>query len=262
MKITTLAIGGLLSLGAYAPGAKAQFAGKLVYEIDRPDSKLVMTYYQNGTSGQSDGYSILLKAGVPDSSTMHLQDTILWDFAKATETHLHPSNQFAVITQYMGNMEAAMMASQMKGKASLSVTSLGADTANGYHCTHYVITSTSQLGTSKRDVWITQDLGPAPTVWVIASYTYYTPGYPHMVQLANAGANGIVVRSVSSYTHMGVTSVMNLVSADTKTRLRASMFSVPSHYTVIDRSGIAPTPTGKLGVEPPTTTKPALQPKN
>src|ERR1700761_7340972 len=71
-----------------AQTGKAQFSGKLVYQVDGQTSRLIMTYYQQGTTARMKAYNVNLSNGTVDMSTLKAQDTILYDFAAAHETHL------------------------------------------------------------------------------------------------------------------------------------------------------------------------------
>jgi hypothetical protein len=223
-----------------AGSAVAQFNGKLVYQLDQNGKRTVMQYIQNGTNAIVSAYTITLKNGVPDTSTLHSQDTIIFDFAAATETHLQHATMYAYKQKYMGNMMAAAMAAKGKSLAgSIDVTAAGSGAVDGYSCNHYVITSKSTLGTSTKDVWTTGDIGGSPTLWVVGAFTYYTPGYPHFTKLTAAGASGVVVQVNSSYTKQGLQYSMNLVSADTKFIPRSrNYFSVPSRYSVVDETNM------------------------
>ena len=228
-----------LVLALLVQGATAQFTGTLVYEVTRPDSKLVMTYCQKGTAGFSAAYNVQLKGGVPDMSTMHAQDTIIWDFASANETHLQYHTMRAFKQKYLAVVQAKMLEAQMKGKGTVTVTSKGPETVNGYNCTHFVITTT-MMAAGTRDVWVTKDLGPAATVWVVGSYLYFPPGYPHLDKLLAAGADGVVVKSVSSYgANHSMETTMNLVKAD-KHAPGAALFQVPSRYSLVDETNMDP----------------------
>jgi hypothetical protein len=233
MKLTFLCL-----LLAVAGSAFAQFNGKLIYQVDQKKSRTVMTYYQTGTSGKMEAYDIDFKNGIPDSSTIKAQDTILYDFADSNETHLQYETKRAMKMKYLATIEAALMAARMKGKASTSVIAKGPDTANGHQCMHYTITSTSPLGTGTRDIWLTSDFGQgvSPSVWVTGGYLYYTPGSPHLLQLLAQGAGGVVVKVVASSPHQGVIYTMNLIAIEQPRRYRTATFSVPSGYTVIDRT--------------------------
>jgi Domain of unknown function (DUF4412) len=235
LRCAVLRCAGLIVLVLSLHTAFAQFTGKLVYEIARPDTKLVMTYYQKGTQGHIEAYNVKMSSGNADMSTLHPQDTVLWDFAKGTETHLNYRQMRAFMTKYIGKMETDLMAAKGKNMGAITVTSKGSESVNGYACTHYVMATNNKMMNSTRDVWITKDLGPAPTVYIVGSYLYFTPGFPHFTDLTQAGADGVVVKAV--LTGAGMVSTMNLVSVDKKTP-SASLFQVPSRYTFIDETNM------------------------
>jgi hypothetical protein len=226
-------------LALFAGSASAQFNGKLVYQVDQNGNRLVMAYYQSGTHGKIEAYNVQLKNGIPDSTTMHAQDTIIFDFSAATETHLQYHTMMAYKQQYMNNIVTAALQARMKSMGTVTVSGGNADTANGYNCNHYIITSTSKMGTGTRDVWVSSTLGPSPAVWVLGSYLYYTPGYAHLTELTSAGASGIVVKVNSSFTHQGLQYSMRLISIDTHPP-RLQFFSVPSRYSVVDETNMKP----------------------
>lgn len=224
---------------------RAQFGGKLVYQIVRPTVVLTMTYYQTGNNVHVEAYSMQVKKGVVDSSTLSVQDTILFDLSKATETHLQRQTGRAIISPYT----ATIIAQTAYGKASSSTVELvGPDTANGYTCTHYIQKNSGMgpFGRGQCDVWVTNSLGNAG-ILVMGSYLYYTPGSQRLQALNTAGCAGVVVRTKTS--GVGPTVVMDLVSVETKKRVNPALFQIPSYYFVIDNSGYAPS---KLGVKPAT----------
>ena len=232
----------VLALGAES--VAAQFNGSLIYQVDQNGNRLVMKYYQSGTNGKIEAYNVTLKNGVPDSTTMHAQDTIIFDFAAGTETHLQYHTMRAYKQQYMGSVINAALSAKLKSMGTVTVSGGGSDTANGYNCNHYVITSASKLGTGTRDVWVSGSLGPSPTAWVVGSYLYFTPGYLHFTKLLAAGASGIVVKVNSSFTHQGLQYSMLLIGYDPHPP-RQQFFSVPSRYSVIDETNMTlPTGTG------------------
>lgn len=197
----------------------AQFTGKLVYESDQRESKLVMTYYQDKNHARMEAYS------------MHLaQDTIIYDLSKATETHLQYRAQNALIMQYI---DAG--ANQVLKNQQINVQKMGQETVNGYSCTHYVITNSRNGRSNKGEVWITKDLGPAPSIYVMGGYLYYTPGYLLLTKLIEAGGDGIVVKAVHG--EGANIATVNLISID-KNMPSAALFQVPSRYTVMDRTNI------------------------
>ncbi len=211
MKNMIAILAGMLALSLFVHSASAQFTGKLVYEIARPDTKLVMTYYQKGTQGRIEAYNVKMSSGIADMSTLHAHDTILFDFAKATETHLNYHQMRGFITKYIGKIESDAIAAHGKNLGAVTVTSKGPETVNGYVCTHYVMATNNKTWNSTRDIWITNGLGPAPTVYIVGSYLYFTPRIPAFHGcFTQAGANGVVVKSV--LTGGPMVSTMNLVS--------------------------------------------------
>jgi hypothetical protein len=177
-----------------------------------------------------------LNNGVPDTTTLHPQDTLLFDFAAATETHLQYATMHAYKQKYMGTI---MAAAGGKTAGTLSVSAAGTATVNGYNCNLYVVTTKAVFGTSTKDVMTTNDIGGSPTLWVVGAFTYYTPGYPHFTKLTAAGASGVVVQVNSSFSKQGLQYSMNLISADTKfvPRVRG-YFAVPSRYNLIDETNM------------------------
>ena len=242
MKITMIAaaVGSCLA----AVTANAQFTGKLVYQIVKPTVILTMTYYQNGNNVHVEAYSMEVKKGVVDSSTFSVQDTILFDLSKGTETHLQRQTGNAIISPYTMTILAQTRYGQMS--TPVTVQQAETDTVNGYSCTHYIENSTGAkpFGSTRRDLWVTNALG-TPGIAVMGSYLYYTPGSQPLQALYAAGGTGVIVRAKISA--IGQTAVMNLIGVDTKTP-GAALFQVPSNYVIIDRSGyVAP----KLGVKAP-----------
>jgi len=170
MKLTIFSLALVLVLVGDA--AFAQFAGTLVYQVNSASNRLVMTYYQAGTLAHMDAYNIKLNNGVTDTGSLKPQDTLQWGFSKGYETHLVFTSGLAVIYYYV--TRAAMyqkLGVQMGG--SMTVQAVGMETVNGYTCTHYTIASKSKISNTARDVWITTDLGSAPSVWVVGSTCIY-----------------------------------------------------------------------------------------
>jgi hypothetical protein len=146
-------------------------------------------------------------------------------------THLQFKTGMAIITKYTLDMMAANPGLQ---GGNVTIQNLGAETVNGYSCTHYVLARENGVAPkgSKTEVWITPALG-APTIYVMGSYLYYTPGYPPFTKLLAAGGNGVVVKILSGFT--GYMSTINLVSVD-KTTPSSSFFKIPSYYRTLDNS--------------------------
>ena len=229
MKITLIGLFALASLSA-----SAQFNGKLVYQIDQDGTRTVMTYIQYGTNAVIDAYTIKLNNGVTDTTTFHAQDTLLFDFAAATETHLQYKTGRAFKQKYMGTLMAPAVG---KMPGTVSYAAAGSGSVNGYSCNHYVISTKTSFNTSTKDVWTTGDIGGSPTIWVVGAFLYYTPGFPNFTKLTAAGASGVVVQAGSTSGKLHWT--MNLISCDPHfvPKVRG-FFSVPSRYTLIDETNM------------------------
>jgi hypothetical protein len=238
MKIAMI-VSGVVATAAMtlaAGTASGQFTGKLVYQIVRPTEVLIMTYYQNGTNVQVSAYSMPVKNGVADTSTLFVQDTILYDLAKNTETHLQRASGYAIIAPYTLTTIAQTRYGQTL--PPVSVQQVVNDTARGYSCTRFVMMHPAgKLGKpSQTVVWVTNSLG-IPGIEVMGSYLYYTPGSQQLQAMISAGCTGVVVRA--QINALGQLTTMNLINADTHTP-QASLFRVPSYYTIVDHSGYVP----------------------
>jgi hypothetical protein len=218
----------LLLAGSTLLGS-AQFIGKLVYEVTTTSNinKLTMVCYLDKSHARIEAVSVPLKAGVPDPSNPHYQDTLLFDLTSGKQTTLQYKTHIAVITAYTSRI---LMEAGMYKEGDVTVENMGAETVNGYKCTHFVLTMTKTK--SKRDFWITKDLGAASLV-VAGGYLYYPPGHPFLQKLSDAGGAGVMVRAVAG--GGAIFSTLNLVSVDKKAPA-ASLFQVPSWYTTLDRS--------------------------
>jgi hypothetical protein len=227
-----IAFAGLLALACTAQTVSAQFTGKLVYEVNSPaTTKLTMIYYQNSSNAHIEAFSTPKTNAAGDLSNSQYQDTLLFNFGNRTLTHLQYKTGRAIITKYTFDM---MSGSPLLQGGNTTLQTLGQETVNGYSCTHYVLTQQK----SKKDIWITGSLS-APTIYVMGSYLYYTPGYPTFAKILAAGGNGVVVRIV--YGFAGFMSTINLVSVD-QTPPSSSLFKIPSYYTTIDNSNFTMPP--------------------
>lgn len=220
-------VAGLLVCGLWGT-AGAQFAGKLTYKIVQSNSDvLTMVYYQSGNNARVDARST---AGADSTQVINTQDTILFDIAARKMTKMQYKTGMAFIVP-----NTATLALSVLTKSTVTVQTVGAENVNGYPCTHYTLIGQTGKLVSKRELWITASLGN-PGVQVAGGYLYLTAEHPQTVKLAEAGATGVVVKSV--VTGPGLHTEMNLVAVDTK-RLAPSIFKVPAWYTVVDRSNIA-----------------------
>jgi hypothetical protein len=208
--------------------ATAQFAGKLTYKIVYSNSTLVMTYWQNGNSVKVTAQSV---SNSDSTQVINTQDTLLFDIQGKKTTHLVYKTGQAVIMPNTGSMSQQAMAAAGT-QQSLSVLAIGAETVNGYACTHYAVTATMGHYVSRRDVWVTTSLGN-PGLQVAGGYLYWTADFQQAVKLAAAGGVGVVVKSLVNMP--GLMTTMNLVGVDTNVP-PASIFAVPGWYVVVDRS--------------------------
>lgn len=222
MKIILSVLAGLFACWT----AHAQFAGTLTYRIIHPTSTLTMVYYQNGNNARVDAQSV---SNTDTTKVVNVQDTLLFDIAGRKMTHLQYKTGMAFITLNTAALAQQAMAST---KSTVTVQTIGPETVNGYPCTHYVVEGKTGNYVSKREVWVTTALG-TPGIQVAGGYLYWTPDFEQEIKLVAAGGAGVVVKS--SVTAPGLSTIMNLVGVDTKTPA-ASLFAVPSRYTVVDRS--------------------------
>jgi len=206
--------------------AQAQFAGKLTYRIVNPTSTLTMIYYQNGNNARVDAQSV---SNTDTTKVVNVQDTLLFDIAGRKMTHLQYKTGMAYITQNTAALAQQAMAST---QSTVTIQTVGPETVNGYSCTHYVVVGQTGHLVTKRDIWVTTALG-TPGIQVAGGYLYWTPDFVQEIKLVAAGGAGVVVKS--QVTGPGLSTTMNLIAVDTKTP-GASVFAVPSWYTVVDRS--------------------------
>jgi len=222
----------LLLLAGSTLLASAQFTGKLVYEVTTSMNmnKLTMVCYLDKSHARIEAVSVPLNAGVPDPTNPHYQDTLLFDLTTGKQTTMQYKTHMAVITSYTSMI---LMEAGLYKEGDVTVENMGAENVNGYNCTHFVLTMTKTK--SKRDFWITKDLGAASLI-VAGSYLYYPPGHPFLQKLIDAGGAGVMVKASTGA--RGFLSTLNLVSVDKKMPA-ATLFQVPSRYTTLDRSNMA-----------------------
>jgi Domain of unknown function (DUF4412) len=218
--------------------AHAQWNGKLTYKVANTlntTSTLMMVYYQNGNNARVDAWSV---SQADTTKILNTQDTLLYNISGLTTIHLQYKTGRAYLQKNTSSITQQLMAS--KGKSvTATIETKGPETVNGYPCTHYVMV-TPGMGNkpTTRDVWVTQSLGN-PSIQVMGSYLYYTPDNDNEIKLLAAGAAGVVVKT--TVTVPGATMTTTLTAVDTKTP-PASMFKVPSWYSLIDETNM-PMPT-------------------
>ena len=217
-------LAGLRACGVWT--AQAQFAGKLTYRIVNPTSTLTMVYYQNGNNARVDAWSF---SNADTTVITNVQDTLLFDIAGLNITHLQYQTGRAIIAK----TAPTLVKGTLGGMGTvINIQTIGAETVNGYACTHFVISTQTGQITSKKDIWVTTSLG-TPGIQVAGGYLYYTPDFPQEIKLLAAGGAGVVVKTSISTGKMSV--VMNLIAVDTKPpSLR--LFAVPARYTIVDNT--------------------------
>ncbi|MDP4254746.1 MAG: DUF4412 domain-containing protein [Bacteroidota bacterium] len=209
----------MVILAASIRPAEAQFTGTLVYQSTTSTNFRLTTVHEKGNQARIDCRIYSLKSGVPDSSTGQDQDPLIDDFTANKETKLLYKQQVASI----GPFTDVWSQKRLKiSPAEISVTLVGTETINGYSCKHFII----NWKISKKELWITQDLGTSP-VYILPAFLYYHPGSVFLDKLIAAGGAGIVVK--------GVTGPANIILAHVdKTSPPSSVFAIPSGYSTRD----------------------------
>lgn len=214
----------------------AQLNGILTYESDYNNfgasGKVITTIYEQGSKARVESVNTRIKNGVPDNATANTQNVVLFDFVKKSETHLEAQTNMAIIMMpdQVIQQEMAQIGTEV------NVQKTGNETINGYNCTHYSMITTSQKlknYSSRRDVWLTQDIGNCG-IWYVGPYLYYPLGGFLQQKLAAAGAAGVVVKwqvgEGKAYQTSG--SLINFQ----KKNVDASLLIPSSNYTLVDHS--------------------------
>jgi hypothetical protein len=225
-----------LLLGFFLKPPVSQFNGVLHYEIDYNVAgsvgKVLTTIYETDSKVRVESKNIQTKSSLGQPGTKD-QNVLLFDFDKQQETHLQASFKRAVVTPYT---EVVMQEEKMLESMGTTVTvqKLGNEKVGNYNCTHFVITSVntkfiSKANTSKRDIWITRDLGSS-RLWYVGPYLYYHEGTFFQKKLSDAGADGVVVKWQSGSGELLTTCM--LMSSENKS-LPATTFTPPSDYVIV-----------------------------
>lgn len=214
-----------------------QFNGVLHYESDYDMGgsvgKVLTTIYESGSQVRVESTNINTKSPFGPPSTKD-QDVILFDFDKQQETHLQTLTNHAIITPY----EAVLMQQQKMLDAmgtTSTVENVGNEKVGDYSCTHFVMTTvnpkikSAKYGTSKKEIWVTKDLGSCH-LWYVGAYLYYPEGTLFWKKFAEAGADGVVVKW---QTGSGELSTSCMLTSYENKPLRASFFTPPSNFTII-----------------------------
>src|ERR1019366_3143197 len=179
----------------------SQFNGVLHYESDYDlggsADKVLTTIYESGSKVRIESTNINTKSPYGPPGTKD-QDVLIYDFDKQTETHLQANTNRAIVTPYDAVLEQQQKMLEQSG-ATDSVESAGTEKVGNYNCTHFIMTSVNpkikfaKLGTDKKDISITKDLGSCH-LWYAGPYLYYPEGTFMQKKLADAGADGAVVK--------------------------------------------------------------------
>ncbi|HMG66716.1 MAG TPA: DUF4412 domain-containing protein [Chitinophagaceae bacterium] len=234
-----------LLIGVFLNPPVARFNGVLHYENDYDmggaTGKILTTIYEADSKLRVESENIQTKTPIGQPGTKE-QDVLLFDIDKQQETHLHDKVKRAIVTPY-----EAVLIQEQKMMDSLGITvtvqNLGNEKLGNYNCTHFVmITANPKIKSTKagvtpgkKDIWITKDLGSCH-VWYVGSYLYYPEGTYLQKKLADAGADGVVVKW---QTGSGVMlSTCTLVSYENKS-LPSSDFKVPADYNTVVPPGMS-----------------------
>ena len=212
-----------------------QAQGTFIYETNYSDpiatGKVVTKIYESKSMAriESNNTSTKSSLGPPKSED---QDIILMNFDNSTETHLSAERKTAIITKFTVLISEEAL---KKMGTEETVQNMGQEKIGNYSCTHFVMTSTNpkyKTGyTAKKDFWITKDLGIGNLCFV-GAYLYYPKGSMGFKKLAEAGAEGIVVRWQVMDPYSKQPKVCNLINYQPG-QVPASNFAPPSNYQVI-----------------------------
>ena len=210
----------------------------LTYENDYSDKvgtgKVITTIYESQGKARVESINASTSSsfGAPRTDT---QNVLIFDFTTQKETHLNAKQNTAVVMPFI----VTTMEKQMMPQMGLDyvVQNLGSDTAAGYKCTHYLLTTTSSkyknYPSAKKDVWVTNDLGTG-NLFFVGAYLYLPLSSYQATKLTDAGATGIVVKWQAMDPISKQPNICRLVNYNAGT-LRKDVFLVPSNYTVVQR---------------------------
>jgi Domain of unknown function (DUF4412) len=226
-----------LLIGFFFKAPGNQFNGVLRYESDYnmggSSGKVLTTIYQADSKGRIESTNVNTKSPLGPPTTRD-QDVLIYDFATQQETHLQALTNRAIVTQYDALlMQQQKMMEQMG--TTVSVENAGDEKVGDYNCTHFVMTTvnpkikSTKLNSGRKDIWITGDLGSCH-LWYVGPYLYYPKGTFLQKKLADAGADGVVVKWQSGSGAMQTSGI--LISYENK-RVPSSTFTPPSGYIVV-----------------------------
>jgi len=237
MKMITVLLGLSCITKFVFPQAQGTFIYESEYSSEIATGKVVTKIYESKSMAriESNNTSTKSSLGPPKSSD---QNVILMNFDNSTETHLSVERKTAIITRF-----TVVITEESLKKIGTEVTiqKLGQEKVGNYSCTHFVIVSTNpkyKAYNSKKDIWVTKDLGIG-NVYFVGSYLYYPKGSVVAQKLSDAGAEGIVVKWQVADPMGKQDHVCNLISYQGD-QVPASMFAPPSGYQIIHNENMTP----------------------
>lgn len=211
----------------------AQFSGILHYENDYVDEwfgtkgKVLTTIYESGPD-----IRIEAKDTNFTKKDVTKQNTLLIDITRGTEIHLMQTFPRAIVYKTSDREKQAQMMNEQT-HTIYNVENAGQEKIGTFNCTHFVISkSYAKLKTLKParfDIWITKDLGSS-NIWYVGRYLYLYGGMDLYKKLANAGADGVVVK----WQETEATSTTCMLMSYQQENLPASTFTTPSNYTMVN----------------------------
>jgi hypothetical protein len=222
----------LFLITVFFKSLSAQFNGILHYENDYADTwfgskgKVLTDIYESG--------SMIRIEAMDTNFTKHdvtKQNTLLIDIAKGTEIHLQQMFHRGIVFS-ISDKEKQMQAINDQTHTIFDFKNLGQEKIGEFNCTHFLMTKSYEklktLPPARFDIWITKDLGSC-NIWYIGRYLYFFGGMNLYKKLADAGADGVVVKwqeTESSSTICKLTDYKN-------ENLSSSIFIAPSNYTIM-----------------------------
>jgi hypothetical protein len=198
--------------------AFGQFEGVLHYQC-MLKNQIAMTVYLSPTKARVEANVIPYFDGKPNLAEATDQRVIIFDILAKKETTLNAKTNTAVTSSLSESRTDSIM--KLNGD-DIIVEKEGPENVGQFSCDHFILS----IKGSKKDLWITKDLG-AGSLYVGSEFLYYTMGGLIAQKLAAAGATGIVVKSQYGQ-------LTTLLTGFEKKNIPLSMFEVPAGYTVMN----------------------------
>jgi hypothetical protein len=208
----------------------------LTYENNYSDKiatgKVVTTIYESKEKARVESTNTQTSSSFGPPKT-ESQNILIFDFTAQKETHLNAKQNIAAVMPFMvTTMEKQMMPAL---GVDYVVQNLGAETVNGYKCTHFTIITTSSKNKNyppaKKDVWITNDIG-SNNLFFAGPYLYLPLGSYEATKLVDAGGTGIVVKWQVMDPISNQPNICTLTNYQPG-KLKNDIFSAPSNYTIV-----------------------------